>query len=196
MKIVNRVLAVIGATAIMAISVYWFVIEEVGFWHWASAFCAIWFLMAWLATVHLLMKYSFPDRYYRPKEFEKSGRIYEMLGVLLLRKLLRRGPLHLSAPALEYSGRREHLPTLERETRTAESVHLLSFLSSFLLIAYAHYKGWLDLAVWLMLYNVLINIYPIMLQRYNRVRLEKVIRHSLWEQHFRSKPTSSPDTSA
>jgi hypothetical protein len=52
------------------------------------------------------------------------------------------------------------MPALERETRIAESVHLLSFLSSFLLITYALYKGWLDSAAWLMLYNILINIYP------------------------------------
>ena len=35
---------------------------------------------------------------------------------------------------------------------------------------------WLDAAAWLMLFNVPLNAYPVMLQRYNRLRLDPLLK--------------------
>ncbi len=179
MKTVYRVLAVLGVTAALAVAlaVVW-IAHTAGFWSWASAFCATWFVLAWVATLHLLICIRLPEWYFHSKGFEKSGRVYKLLGVLLLRKLVWRGPIHVLAPALRYSGRRESLPALERETRKAESAHGLAFLASLLLLAYALYNECLNSAGWLLLFNILLNVYPMMLQRYNRVRLEKLLQKS------------------
>jgi len=174
MKIVYRVLTVLSSIATLVAAVVWFA-RTGGSGSWIPAFCATWFILAWVASLHLLIHFRLPERYFRSKDFEKSSRVYELLGVLLLRKLVWRGPIHILAPALRYSGRRESLPLLERETRKAESVHQLAFLASLLLLAYALYNGWLDSTGWLLLFNIILNIYPVLLQRYNRVRLERLI---------------------
>ena len=132
--------------------------------------------MAWGAAWYFLLDFQLPDAYHRPRAFEESGRVYERLGVLLFRKLVRRGPIHAMAPSLRYSGRRDSLSALEHETRTTEAAHVLAFLVALSLPAYAAYRGWPDAAAWLLLFNVLMNVYPVILQRYNRVRLEQLLR--------------------
>jgi hypothetical protein len=41
---------------------------------------------------------------------------------------------------------------------------------------YALFRRWLDAVAWLLAFNVIINLYPIMLQRYNRIKLEALIQ--------------------
>jgi len=45
-----------------------------------------------------------------------------------------------------------------------------------LYVGYVLLKGWLDAVVWMLLFNILINGYPIMLQRYNRIKLQELIQ--------------------
>jgi hypothetical protein len=174
-EVARRVLLVLGATIALVLSVGWFT-RVVGFWSWASALCATWFAVVWVTVVQLLTGLRFPEWYCRPKNFERFGRIYELLGVPFFRRLVRRGPIHLLAPAFQYSGRRELLPVLERETRTAEAIHVLAFFASLPLTAYALSRGWLDSGGWLLSFTVLLNVYPLMLQRHNRVRLQELIQ--------------------
>jgi len=42
--------------------------------------------------------------------------------------------------------------------------------------SYALLRGWFDAAAWLLAFDVLINGYPIMLQRYNRIKLQELIQ--------------------
>jgi hypothetical protein len=53
---------------------------------------------------------------------------------------------------------------------------MLAFLGSFLLVSFALNRGRPDSARWLLLFDVLLNIYPGMLQRSNRVRLQRILR--------------------
>lgn len=55
--------------------------------------------------------------------------------------------------------------------RTAEADHVVMFLVTLLPIGHALVRGWWDAAAWTLLFDVLINAYPVMLQRYNRGRL-------------------------
>jgi hypothetical protein len=34
--------------------------------------------------------------------------------------------------------------------------------------------GWIDAALWILLFNIVFNGYPVMLQRYNRLRLQRL----------------------
>ena len=43
------------------------------------------------------------------------------------------------------------------------------------LIGYALLRQWLDAVFWLFVFNLILNGYPIMLQRYNRARLLALI---------------------
>jgi hypothetical protein len=174
MKVALRFIVLLGATAMMALSVVW--LNQVdGFWSWASALCAMWFVVVWISSLHLLIRLQLPEWYFQAKGFEESTRVYELFGVLLIRQLVRRGPLHILAPEYHYSGRRESIPRLLLEARIAETIHVIALLGSFMLVAYALFMGRLVAAGWLLVFNVLINIYPVMLQRYNRLRLQRLL---------------------
>jgi glycosyl-4,4'-diaponeurosporenoate acyltransferase len=58
----------------------------------------------------------------------------------------------------------------------SEAAHALAFGLVSALAAAAVAFRWFDAASWLMLFNVLFNGYPIMLQRYNRLRLEPLLK--------------------
>jgi hypothetical protein len=53
--------------------------------------------------------------------------------------------------------------------RKAETGHVLSFMLMFLFIGYALLRSWFAAAAWLLTFNVMINGYPIVLQRYYRL---------------------------
>jgi len=65
---------------------------------------------------------------------------------------------------------------LDAVMRTAETDHLIMFLVVVVVIVHAIVRGWWDAAAWTLLFNVLINAYPVMLQRYNRGRLAALVR--------------------
>ena len=174
MKFVYRLFMLLGATITLILSFIWFT-KETGFWSWASSFSAVWFITAWFSTLHLLKPLRLTERYYKTGNFEKSGRIYELLGVPFFLKLVRRGPFHILAPEFEYTGKRELLPVLMEKARSAETIHIYVFITLLLLTAYAFYNGWFWSAIWILVYNIPLNVYPIMLQRYNRMRFKKVI---------------------
>ncbi len=67
------------------------------------------------------------------------------------------------------------LRILENEMRKAETGHVLIFVLIFVFVGYALLQGWFDTVAWLLLFNILINGYPIMLQRYNRIKLQELI---------------------
>jgi Glycosyl-4,4'-diaponeurosporenoate acyltransferase len=112
-------------------------------------------------------RFSLPPAYYEIKAFEKNGRLYELLGVRAARRVFRH------SPAVRFSGRRGLLPKLELDMRLAETHHVLSLIIivpvsiCFLLV------GQLSLALGLLLSGVVFQVYPIILQRYNRGRLLK-----------------------
>jgi hypothetical protein len=79
-------------------------------------------------------------------------------------------------PSLRFSGRLDSLKQLETATQAAEKAHAIVFLMMLLPTAYALTKGWLDAAGWMMLFNIPFNMYPVKLQRYNRMRLQRLVQ--------------------
>jgi Glycosyl-4,4'-diaponeurosporenoate acyltransferase len=79
-------------------------------------------------------------------------------------------------PDFRLLGGRNGLIDLKQCMQFAEAAHGLLFVIVSTLAAGALTLGWFDTAVWLMLFNVLLNGYPVMLQRYNRRRLEVLLR--------------------
>src|SRR5512143_2925851 len=65
-----------------------------------SALLVNWLVLSWIATTTLLAHLSFPPAYYAARPFERTGQLYERLGIRLVKKLLRRGPLRILSPTL------------------------------------------------------------------------------------------------
>lgn len=61
-------------------------------------------------------------------------------------------------------------------TRSAERGHLVLLLAGAFTAAWAAWIGWSGWAIGLTAGNVLFNLYPILLQRYNRCRIDRLQR--------------------
>ena len=141
------------------------------------AFLVNWLAMTWVALVGQTVRFSFSPGSYDPQPFEQNGVVYERAGIRLFKQLVRRGPLTMLSPTLHFPKEKTvtALRALDNEMRKAETGHVIIFALMFVFIGYALLKGWLDAAAWLLLFSILINGYPIMLQRYNRIKLQGLI---------------------
>jgi hypothetical protein len=139
------------------------------------ALIAVWAPMAWLGTVSHWFAIVLPDGWHRLRPIEADGRAYELLGVRAAKAALRRGPFAAFNPQL-------HLPTeptperlalLDRKMREAEASHALLLVGTAAATVHAHRCGRTTAARWMVLWNLLMNGYPVMLQRYNRALLHQ-----------------------
>jgi hypothetical protein len=126
--------------------------------------------------VHLFSAF---DIWFRPKGFE-SERLYERLGALLIKHYVPTGgDLVMQRLRRHHPGRRwvtsniQSLRRYEQRTRLNESIHLVGFIGFTILAANKFASGSLTargLAVGLSL-NLILGLWPVVLQRYNRLRL-------------------------
>jgi hypothetical protein len=170
----RKALVVVGMTVVVAVAAVW---------SWGAfgprsawfAFLAVWLPVAWFAVVGQAFRLRLPDRVYALRPVERDGRVYELLGVRYAKRLLRRGPLAVLAPALRLPAEPtpQALAQVEDRMREAEAVHGILLVATFAAVAAAASVGWWDAAGWLLLFDVLVNGYPTMLQRYNRALLAR-----------------------
>lgn len=120
------------------------------------------------------------DWYFRPKVFELDGRIYVWLGVTVFKKALL--SLVKPAPGNEKSSYRlasrnvQGLQAFERKTRRNEALHVLALVPSVVGLALAGTSHALLSAALVVI--VVANFHPILLQRYNRIRIQRALtRH-------------------
>ena len=180
METLKKLLLFTVAT-VAAISLILWTGGSFGFRSPVSAFLVNWLTMSWMAVTGQVVHLSFAPGYYRVKPFERTGQVYERLGIRLFKKLVRRGPLSIFSPTLRLPKEKTvpALRDLENEMRKAETGHAVIFVLVLLFAGYLLLKGWLDAVVWTMFFNMLINGYPIMLQRYNRVKMQELFRQQV-----------------
>lgn len=124
--------------------------------------------------------------YFKPKSFETvNGKsIYRYLGINFFKKHLLLTDLILfrargkSQLDLNASGRESELERLEWQTRRDESTHI-AFMCIIVAIAVAKGDA-LSPGRWIGIFfiNLYANVYPILLQRHNRIRLLKLLAAS------------------
>jgi Glycosyl-4,4'-diaponeurosporenoate acyltransferase len=124
------------------------------------------------------------DLWFEPKPFETEA-IYERLGVLVLKRYVPTGGdlfmrwIRRRHPDLKLlrSADIESLQQFERWTRVAESTHLAGFVCFGVLAVFRFVHGSLSrntLAVAMSL-DLALGLWPVALQRYNRLRLLRAI---------------------
>ena len=190
---VPHILAIISTTLIVA-AVWKLWVGAYGFRNPITAFLTNWLVMAWIATLTLSIRLPLPSDYYDIRTCERR-RIYEQLGIRAFKKVVSRGPLSIFSRTLRLTKRnpRSALQHLDYKVRRAEAIHVCSFLAILPFIIYSVLRGWADAAGWLLLFGVLVHGYPVMLQRYHRIRLQKLLTKevsttgNLWPQL--AKPT-------
>jgi hypothetical protein len=137
------------------------------------AFVVVWIPMVAVGLLSRVVQIRLPDRYHTLRTFERSGRMYERMGVRGVKWLLRRGPLAVFNPDLHLPAERtpSNLEHLAQRMRDAEASHAVLFVATLAVVAHAALHGWWSAAVWTLAFDVLMNGYPVMLQRYNRAKL-------------------------
>ena len=133
-------------------------------------------LMAWYTLISQKLDLDLNSPYFEEKPWEKNGKIYQSLGVDFYRKLLVwAGWEKIVRSKNNFKHKLSSLKEIESKMRDSELGHLviaiIVFITAFLT------ADSLKEARWFIITNLLLNIYPVMLQRYNRPRLKRIIEH-------------------
>ena len=121
-----------------------------------------------------------PASWFQPREFELSGRFYEAVGVRRFRAYMVNGDImnswiRRSVPGYRCVAGRESIQAFGRQTCAREQGHLLMLLASLPAIAYALSTRSFKFALYFLIVNVALNLYPILLQRYTRARIIRIL---------------------
>ena len=164
------------------------VLDAYGFRSFTFALLSNCLIVSWIALVGQFVSFVLGSQYYWIRPFEQGGRLYEIVGIGVFQMLVGRGPWTILNPTLRFSGKVTHLAGLEKEMQKAEGGHLLTFITVILATVFAAVQGWLDVACWLLLFNVPFNLYPVMLQRCNRARIQRILGR-LGDRSSATRPT-------
>jgi hypothetical protein len=114
--------------------------------------------------------------YLFPRKFEANGAIYKFLGVKMFVKIT---PYELLA---RFEGRRRWslnkrgmLKKYFKDSVAGEVAHFFSFLFLLAIVISLLSEGVIFWGMAVLLLNILINLYPIFLMRFNRLRIAKAL---------------------
>lgn len=124
-----------------------------------------------------------PASWYQVRGFERGGRLYEKLGVRLFRWFVPDGDAanrwrRRSEPTHRIIRNRHYARAFLQRTELSEKSHLVMLVLGGMSAWFALMIGWTGWALYLTVGNVLVNLYPVLLQRYTRVRLIGVLGDS------------------
>jgi hypothetical protein len=174
---VPKALLVAGVTAGMAALMAWSlrVFGARSAWF---ALAVVWLPLGWFALLGRILALRrpvlrLPARVHALRAVERDGRVYELAGVRVAKWLLRRGPLAVGAPDLHLPAEPTpaNLAVLDQRMQQAEAIHEILLVVTLAVAVNAAGRGWWDAAGWTLLFNIIFNGYPAMLQRYNRALL-------------------------
>jgi hypothetical protein len=142
----------------------------------AFAFWINWALMGLAFAVWLMVPARFGRAYYRVHAFERSGRLYERLGVRHFQRVLRR--VGFMNPWLRYRPGPSASTILVAATEGSETAHLLIFIVLAAVSVVFVQRGWWDTAGWLLFFNIVHNAYPVLSLRAVRARATRLFGSS------------------
>ena len=138
--------------------------------------------LTWLVTIAVGLGTGFIFAGADPALFalapwEKGGKTYERVGIRAFRWTLLRSGLIWINPNFHVRHNRADCERLLRETHNSEGVHWLAGAILVLLAIWFIIKGNVIHGYVMLLIRIPFDVYPIMLQRWNRGRLHRVLRH-------------------
>lgn len=145
----------------------------------AFAWALNFLLMMWVSAFVEVLNSQMKSTYYDEKGWERKGKIYEFIGINYFRKLLvligwekiirKSNPIEKNTAALM---------NLHHQTKKSELGHLIILIIVLGFTLFVAVKLSMMQSLWLMILNVLLNLYPVILQRYNRPRIQRAIQLS------------------
>src|SRR5690606_11944709 len=175
MKEMFETLKMLGASLLVVIISY-LTGKYLGFTSFSFAWVLNFSLMAWYTFINSIYNFPLNSSYFKVRNWEEKTSLYTYLGVRIYKKLL-------VWTGWENITRKEN--PIKKDANTLQSLAYNSRSSEFgqsviavivLIITIGVSRSLAD-AKWLLLTNLLLNIYPVMLQRYNRPRYERLIKY-------------------
>lgn len=146
-----------------------------GFTGFSFAWVLNFVLMAWFTYIDSLFTWKYRSPYFDSRRFEKEGAVYKYFGVNLYRKLLVwTGWERLRIKENKMRSNRSALEHAEFKSKSSEVGHSVIFLIVALVTVWV--ANTFREALWLIILNILLNVYPVLVQRYNRPRYRKLLR--------------------
>lgn len=146
------------------------------------------FLFAWTLNFLLMgcvlaftetLKSQHNSPYYNDKTWEQKGKVFESVRINFFRKLLVWiGWEKLNKKSKPVEKNTEALIHLHYQTKQAELGHIIIFIIVMGFNIFVALKFGVFQSLWLLILNILLNLYPILLQRYNRPRIERALNLS------------------
>jgi hypothetical protein len=116
-----------------------------------------------------------PDGY-RFWRWEDDGKVYQWFGLAAFRWVLLHTPLQRLNPNVRLRSGRSDFDRLLRSQRAAEGSHAIAALITLALAAWYSLTGHAVVGLWFFVVNIPLNLYPVMLQRWNRGRVQLALR--------------------
>jgi hypothetical protein len=136
-----------------------------------------WPLLYGVSLLALLL----PRGWFRLRSWERDGRIYRAIGIRFYKRFMIGGDIDNRLERRRRDDRRAFVGEALRHQLIAQSVssertHIVMFLFSLWPTLFGIATGWWGYVALVTLGNVLVNAYPIALQRYTRGRLLRIDR--------------------
>jgi len=129
--------------------------------------------MAWYTYIYFIFNFPLSSSYFKPRKWEKKSSIYTYLGVPHFKKLLvLTGWEKITRKENPIKKDSKTLKSLVYYCRSSELGH--SVIAAIVLVNTIAVSMSVADAKWLLLTNILLNIYHVMLQRFNRQRYERL----------------------
>ena len=114
-----------------------------------------------------------PSKFYEKKKYE-TEKYFRFLGVHIFRLILINSFFRHLNNRVYLKGRpKEYLLTFIEETKQSETSHIISGIFPLIIqLLYLKYSL-LEHFIWLTIFNILLNLYPFLLQRMNRFNMIK-----------------------
>jgi hypothetical protein len=137
------------------------------------------FAVSWLVAIGIAFTTNGIFRV-NPKQFslrrwERGGKVYDRTSVRAFRWVLLHSPLGWINGNFHVSARRTDCDRLLREVNAAEGVHWLSCLVATILGIWYLVNGYATYGYVMLLLRIPFDLFPIMLQRWNRGRVCRVL---------------------
>lgn len=133
-------------------------------------------LMGSALTFTETLKSPLASPYFNEKGWEHKGKIYESLGINFYRKLLVWiGWEKMNKKSKPVEKNINTLVTLHYRTKQDELGHIIIMFVVLGFNIFVAFKFGIVKSLPLLILNIVLNIYPVFLQRYNRPRIERAI---------------------
>jgi hypothetical protein len=168
-----QVVARVGLGAAAVVAVAWVAGAAFGVRGPSFAWITHFAMMAWISDALRVAGPRLRSDWFRVRGWEPST--YRRLGVFRYMRLLRLvGWERLLRAGRSFDGTRASLDAFERDTRLSELGHvILAVIGSAMVLVAAGYRAW-DAFAWLLTANVVLHVYPALLQRAVRARIDRI----------------------